>query len=512
MDFNTWLAANSFDPETLSAQQRTTLTAAWRASQNPKPDDDRPGDDKSTFYQKVEALDKENARQEYVREVAFAAMEKHRGNSQKCRDIKDLMEAAIADQKITTEKFDLKLERLSRYSGGLPYQRDSARTNAKVIEAAFCRMAHLPNIEKHFDTATLEASEDQFKDGLSLVGLLHHSAVRNGWRGMPNPNSRDFLRAAFGQQSGGDGVYDIQAGTTGPSTFSLPNILGNIANKYLRAGFLGVENTWSRLASRRSVNNFQTVTGVGLNGKTIYRTLAPSGEIKHAELTETTYTNRASTYAIMVGIPREALVNDDVSAFSDLSRHVGRGAGLIINDRFWTAFLNNSAFFTSGNANVSTGAGSALGTADGAAINAAEQKFIAQTGADGYPIAVMPKIMLVPPTLANTARRWMGSFGMVQSGTAGLGDSNVFAGRYSVETSSYMENSSYTSYSTAAWYLLADPNDVPVIEGVALNGKWEPTVDTAEADFNQLGMAMRGYIDIGFSLYEYRGGVRSAGS
>jgi hypothetical protein len=124
----------------------------------------------------------------------------------------------------------------------------------------------------------------------------------------------------------------------------------------------------------------------------------------------------------------------------------------------------------------------------------------------------MPKIMLVPPTLANVARRWMGSFGFAISGTAGLGDSNIYQGRYSVETSPYMESAAYTGNSTAAWYLLADPADVPVIEGVALNGRWEPTVESADADFNQLGIALRGYIDVGFSLYEYRGGVRSAGS
>jgi hypothetical protein len=106
----------------------------------------------------------------------------------------------------------------------------------------------------------------------------------------------------------------------------------------------------------------------------------------------------------------------------------------------------------------------------------------------------------------------MGSQTITQGGTSGLGATNIYAGRYTVLSSPYMESSAYTGNSTAAWYLLADPMDVPVIEGVALNGRWEPTVDSAEADFNQLGMALRGFIDVGFSLYEYRGGVRSAGS
>jgi len=392
------------------------------------------------------------------------------------------------------------------------FQRAEPQADGKVIEAAFCRASGLSDLEKHFDARTLEQSESQFKRGLSLVGLMQYSAQRHGWRGMQDVHSKGWMQAAFGQN--GDGAsLDIRAGTTGPSTYSLPNILGNIANKYLRAGFLSVDPTWSQLAAKRSVNDFKTITGTRLNGATLYQPLGPSsGEIRHATLTETTYTNRASTYAIMIGIGRTDLVNDDQGAFTENSRHIGRGAALKINDLFWTAFLNNSAFFAAGNNNVSTGGGSALGTADGAAINAAEVKFINQTDPNGYPLAIGPRIMLVPPTLANTARRWMGSFGMVQSGTAGLGDNNVFQGRYTVLTSPYMENSTYTGNSTAAWYLLASPDDIPVIEGVALNGRWEPTVDTADADFNQLGVAMRGYIDVGFSLYEFRGGVRSAGS
>jgi hypothetical protein len=39
-----------------------------------------------------------------------------------------------------------------------------------------------------------------------------------------------------------------------------------------------------------------------------------------------------------------------------------------------------------------------------------------------------------------------------------------------------------------------------------------PTVESADADFNQLGVQFRGYYDFGVALQEFRGGVRSAGS
>jgi len=91
------------------------------------------------------------------------------------------------------------------------------------------------------------------------------------------------------------------------------------------------------------------------------------------------------------------------------------------------------------------------------------------------------------------------------------GDANPYAGRFRVESSPYMSNSSYTGYSAAAWYMLADPNEMPVIEIAALFGRVEPVVETADADFNVLGVQMRGYSDVGVELQEYRGGVRADG-
>ncbi|MCL4193722.1 MAG: hypothetical protein KJZ87_18435, partial [Thermoguttaceae bacterium] len=62
-----------------------------------------------------------------------------------------------------------------------------------------------------------------------------------------------------------------------------------------------------------------------------------------------------------------------------------------------------------------------------------------------------------------------------------------------------------------AWYLLAEPNDLPVIEIAFLNGQESPTIETADADFSVLGIQMRGYHDFGVALQDSRGGVKSKG-
>jgi len=88
---------------------------------------------------------------------------------------------------------------------------------------------------------------------------------------------------------------------------------------------------------------------------------------------------------------------------------------------------------------------------------------------------------------------------------------NPHQGKFRVEVSRYLANSHYTGSSSKAWYLLADANDLPVIEVAFLNGQESPTIETAEADFNVLGVQMRGYHDFGVALQDLRGGVRMKG-
>ena len=80
--------------------------------------------------------------------------------------------------------------------------------------------------------------------------------------------------------------------------------------------------------------------------------------------------------------------------------------------------------------------------------------------------------------------------------------------------SRYLGNSKYTGYSAKAWYLLADPNDLAVIEVAFLDGVDTPTVQTAGPDwnFNRLGISMRVIFDFGVNQQNFRAGVKSNGA
>jgi hypothetical protein len=135
-----------------------------------------------------------------------------------------------------------------------------------------------------------------------------------------------------------------------------------------------------------------------------------------------------------------------------------------------------------------------------------------QTDYDSKPLGIQPKIILVPTALRNKALTLMSSETAVYAtSVATQGTANIFRGRFSVESSPYMGNSAYTGYSAAEWYMLADPNELAVIEIVALNGRIEPTVDTADTEFNTLGVQMRGYCDVGVKRQEKKAGVLADG-
>ena len=367
-----------------------------------------------------------------------------------------------------------------------------------VLEAACMLSAHVENLEKLHDEKTLEMASKRFRGGIGLQELLLEAAWANGYTGRNFRDSRSVLRFAFAQ--------DIQAEY---STIDIGGILSNIANKFLLEGFFSVEGTWRNICAVRNVSDFKTVTSYRLIGKDQYELVAPGGELKHGTLGNESYTNKADTYGLLLSVDRRDMINDDLGAITTVPRKLGRGSGLKINDVFWTNFLNNAAFFSAGNKNYLTGADTIL-SIDG--LTKAEQTFLDQVDSDGKPVGIMPSILLVPTALSAVATQLYKSLEIRDTtSNTKYPVANPHQGMFRAEVSRYLGNSLYTGNSAKAWYLLADPKDLPVIEVAFLGGQESPTIETAQADFDVLGIQMRGYHDFGVNLQDARGGVKSKG-
>jgi hypothetical protein len=374
----------------------------------------------------------------------------------------------------------------------------SSVVSATVLEAACLMTAGFTEIEKTFEESVLEAAQRRFRGAIGLQELILEAAWANGYTGRNFRDSRSVMRFAF--------KPELEAGF---STVDIGGILSNVANKFLLEGFFSVERTWRNISAVRNVSDFKTVTSYRLIGTDQYEQVAPGGSLRNGTLGNETYTNRADTYGLMLTIDRRDIINDDLGAITTVPRKLGRGSGLKINDVFWGTFLNNAAFFTAGANNYLSGATTALGI-DG--LTAAEVAFMNLCDSDGKPIGIMPSIVLVPTALSAMGTQLWRSLEIRDTTTATKYPiANPHQGKFRVEVSRYLANARYTGNSSKAWYLLAEPNDLPVIEVAFLNGQEAPTIETAEADFSVLGVQMRGYHDFGVNLQDNRAGIKSAG-
>lgn len=403
------------------------------------------------------------------------------------------IEAKAIAEGWTSEKAELEALRASRPVMGAPaaHIKGDESPSEAVLTAALCKAGGLKSVEKAFDAQTLEAADRRFKRGIGLQQLLIEAAWANGYSGRVfRGHEREILRASF-------------------SSYAISGILSNTANKFLLDGFNAVDASWRRVSATRPVNDFKQVTAYRLNGDFQYDEVAPNGELKHGTTSETSYTNQAKTYGKMFAVTRQDIVNDDLGALSQLPFRIGRGAALKLNDVFWTAFLDNASFFTAGNGSQFSGATSALSVDS---LSTAEQKMLEQTDVDGKPLGIAPSLLLVPPALSAKAAQLFNSLELRPASSAKDVIGNPHAGKFAPVVSPYLSNASYTGNSSTAWYLLADPMTMPVIEVAFLNGVETPTVETADADFNLLGIQMRGFHDFGVTKQEYRGGVKSVGA
>lgn len=413
--------------------------------------------------------------------------------------------ADIAAQAIEQKWDDSRIRariRAAELQAGLPRASSTHRSgngapkDGAVLEAAVCMTLGLGGdglSKRGYDQRTLNEAQGKFRNGIGLQELLLYAAQANGYTGGLNvkANLRDVLH------------YSMQAAQF--STISLPNILSNSVNQIMLDGFTFGDSSWREIAARRSVSDFKESASLRLTGNATYEELPPDGEIRHGTLGEEAYTIRARTFAKMYGVSRVDLVNDNLGALREIARMLGRGALLAINNEFWTEFKDNDSFFTSGNGNYLSGADTDLSLTS---LAAALLKFRQQVDADGNILGLTPRVLLVPPHLESTALELTSATSINTGGAStetAVPNANIWAGRFKVVVSDYLTDET-------EWYLLADPRELAVMQVAFLNGREAPQVDQSDADFNQLGLLMRGWIDFAVGKFDPRAGLKMNGA
>lgn len=421
-----------------------------------------------------------------------AAAVKEQGRITKVREVAkdhpEIMAAAIADgsdpEKVETLVLKAQLAaekaRNERPKGPAIQGFRGKEVNCDILAAAVAKRAGLKDVEKAFGAETCQKAAD-----LRISSFTDLVRAALAAQGKTLDHSRhetlEFLQAAF-------------------STRDISNVLSAVANKFILEGYGTVEQTWRRVASIRPVVDFKANTGVRLIMANLLQALAPNGEIQHGTLSDDTRTVTADTKALMLSITRKDIINDDLGVLTDIPRRLGYAAARTFNTDFWATFVAAVAANFSASAPKSNQTTGALTTTT---LAAAEALYLAQTDADGNPIGGELKTLLCGATAFGPARELFVSQFFTNGATTKQPNANIYQGMFAPAFSRYLP--------AAPWYLVTDPLAMPLMQVAFLNGREEPFVETADADFNTLGVQMRCYYDYGTAFGEYRAAVRSTG-
>jgi len=511
MTFSEWLKAKGFDETTLSDAQKAPLQAAFEAELQaadngdppnppnpPNPPANPPNHRRTATPPPLPTEGNLNA--SGTPDLVAKMRAELAAESQRIAQIRAACDGRFPaiEAKAIAEGWDetrtqLEVLRAERPTGPAIHSRNNDQVrDAAVIEAALCMQAGL-NVEEDFNEQTLEAGYRYRRRGFRWCAEQLCAS-----RGRPidaDPGSREWIQAAF-------------------STSELSGIVGAVANKALQKAFLATPTVAGRICATRSHTNFHSHTVYSLAITGDLEQVGSDGELKHLKLGEESRTRQVQTKGALLSISRQDLVNDDLGAFTDASAVLGRKA-VTSREKALFTLLNatgaGSSHFTTARGNYFAGASTNL---QSSSLATAEQMFLDQTAPDGDPVSINPRILLVPTALKATARELMTSQFLVGPTTSKTPSNNVWQGAFEDLSSPWMSNTNLTGYSSTAWYLLADPADVPALEIAYLNGMAQPTIEFfgLDADPNVLGVTWRVYWDFGVALGEYRAGVKSKGA
>ncbi len=360
-------------------------------------------------------------------------------------------------------------------------------TGALLLRAGYAAVG-----EKSLGARAMEAAAELRANSLAEICA---AALRLAGRDLPR-DRQEMIRAAF-------------------STENLPVALGASANKIALSAYREAPASWRAFANVATLRDFKSHNMIRVVFGQGYTKVGPGGELKHGDLREEGYTVQAETQGQIFGITRQSVINDDLQVFAGTAQALGRAAARAVADEVYETLLANltpggATFFSADNNNYITGADTAL-SATGLEIAVANM--VKRTDADGRPIDVRPRVLLVPPDLEWAAKQLLASETLARytsSSNDQRAEGNPFFRAFDLAVEPRLNSTAFPGGGAKVWYLFAAPTDAAVVVGF-VGGSDAPTVEQVDAAPDQLGVVFRGFLDFGVSLADPRATTKIKG-
>lgn len=296
------------------------------------------------------------------------------------------------------------------------------------------------------------------------------------------------------------------------TTSDFPLLLGDLVNRTLRATYTAVPSALKQIARQSNARDFRAKHRLQLSEGPRLEKVNEAGEFKSGTLVEAKESYAVATYGKIIPISRQALVNDDLGAFTDLSRRLGQAAAATEAQLLADLFAANAGagptmsdgqpLFHMTHKNVAT----VLGTpwkgetppAFAPLIAAGRLAMRKQVGLSGELISVTPRYLIVPSAGETDAEKALAAFTPTRAE-----DVNPFSNLVLVVEPRLADDD--------AWMIAADPAAIDGLEWAYLEGAEGPQVET-KAGFEVDGVQVRVRLDFGAGFVDWRGWYRNAGT
>lgn len=326
-----------------------------------------------------------------------------------------------------------------------------------------------------YSRATGTAPTDAARElrGLSLVELARQFGGASGAM-----SASQAVDAALSQRS-----------WNGTSAFS--SVLSNVVGRTLRAAYEAQQRTFTPFVRTVELADFRPVSRVSLGDAPQLVSVPEGADFTHGVMGDSGESYSLATYGKIVRVTRQALINDDLSAFSRIPSMIGARAAELESDLVY-GILANNGLMSDGNALFSTEhANIALADLDVAGMAAVRALGRKQTSAEGAPINVSFTTIVVNPDDELAAERLVGSIVASQAG-----DFNPFVGRVQIVADPRVP--------AGQWFAAANPVSIDTIELGFLAGARGVQImsrDGWEVD----GVEVKARLDVGAKAIDWRG-------
>lgn len=273
-------------------------------------------------------------------------------------------------------------------------------------------------------------------------------------------------------------------------------LLGDTLDRVLLARYGTYSPTYRQFQRRRTVRDFRQVGSVRRHGGNRLTAVAEGETYEHDAVTESSYQFGVSKYGKVYSLTWEAMINDDLDAFSSLPDEMAMDA--VQTEMFLASqlYVANTTLYAT---NHDGGDGNTYSNKDTAALAVAALKAAWNTmagypGDGGNPLLNAPIWLVVPPQLELDAIEILGTLqvqwagGDSQAGVAAVAypTRNALATRLQVIVDPFIPILDTTNGATS-WYLFSNPAMIHAAEYGLLRGYEQPQVFMRSPNATRLG-------------------------